>query len=90
MATKLDEDGLCDCDFDPYPDERDEESWHYLRTCEHCAHQWFGLHCVHDGYQNPCPKCGVRPTPVPEVYAPKEEAATDRSIACAPGAAVAR
>jgi hypothetical protein len=25
---------------------------------------------VHDGYQNPCPKCGVGPTPVQEGCAP--------------------
>ena len=49
----------CDCEFD-YPEE---DSWHYLRTCEACGHQWGGLHCPHDGYQNPCPACGIRPDP---------------------------
>jgi hypothetical protein len=42
-----------------------EESWHYTRTCENCGYVWGGLHCPHDGYQNPCPKCGTRPVPVP-------------------------
>ena len=40
------------------------ESWHYKRTCTHCGCVWAGLHCIHDGYQNPCGKCGKRPTPV--------------------------
>jgi hypothetical protein len=78
MPTKLDEDGLCDCDFDPYgPEDEDygEESWHHLRTCLHCGHSWYGLHCVHDGYQNPCPHCDVRPTPAPEgIIAPQDRA----------------
>ena len=39
-----------------------EELWHFKRTCEYCGHVWGGLHCIHDGYQNPCPKCGKRPT----------------------------
>lgn len=40
--------------------------WHFKRTCEFCGYVWAGLHCPHDGYQNPCPKCKRRPTPVPE------------------------
>ena len=36
--------------------------WHYKRTCEYCGYVWGGLHCPHDGYQNPCPNCGKRPT----------------------------
>lgn len=55
----------CECEFDPY-DNSDEESWHYLRTCEYCDCQWYGLHCPHDGYQNPCPDCGKCPTVVEE------------------------
>ena len=43
-----------------------EECWHYKRTCEYCGHTWGGLHCPHDGYQNPCPVCGKRPIPIPE------------------------
>ena len=39
----------------------EEELWHYARTCAHCGHVWGGLHCPHDGYQNPCPSCGTRP-----------------------------
>ena len=57
--------GVCDCEFDDYlpdDDEYGEASWHYLRTCEYCGEIWQGLHCIHDGYQNPCPKCGKRPT----------------------------
>ena len=52
----------CTCEFDPYED-CDEESWHFLRTCAECGHQWYGLHCPHDLYQNPCPNCGIRPKP---------------------------
>lgn len=38
-----------------------EESWHFKRTCLHCGYVWGGLHCPHDGYQNPCPHCEKRP-----------------------------
>jgi len=41
-----------------------EEPWHYKRTCTYCGYIWGGLHCIHDSYQNPCPKCGRRPEPV--------------------------
>ena len=44
----------------------EEDDCYYDRTCEHCGHQWEGLHSPEDGYQNPCPDCGVRPTPVKE------------------------
>jgi hypothetical protein len=54
----------CDCEFTPDPDEPDEESVHYRRTCPACGEKWWGLHCPHDGYQNPCPHCGVIPEPV--------------------------
>ena len=60
---------MCECEFDPY-DDSDEESWHFRRTCLHCGEQWWGLHCPHDGYQNPCPDCGIRPDPVPESLGP--------------------
>ena len=53
---------MCTCDYDPYEDS-DEESWHFKRTCEACGHVWYGLHCIHDGYQNPCSNCGTVPTP---------------------------
>ena len=53
------------CVFDAPPDEDDEESWHFLRTCLHCGHQWQGLHCRCDRRQNRCPACLERPTPVP-------------------------
>jgi hypothetical protein len=51
---------ICECEFDPY-DDCDEESFHYRRVCEVCKGDWWGLHCKHDGYQNPCPYCGKRP-----------------------------
>lgn len=52
------------CSFDEYEQcdsEYGEESWHYKRTCLHCGEQWYGLHCPHDGRQNPCPGCGILP-----------------------------
>ena len=49
------------CTFDEDPDEPGEESWHHHRTCMKCGYRWWALHCVHDGYQNPCPACGVKP-----------------------------
>lgn len=59
---------MCNCEFDVDPDSDDENTpettWHYRRTCRHCSGVWWGLHCPHDGRQNPCPHCGVRPTPV--------------------------
>ena len=60
---------VCDCEFTPYPDDdpdRDEESWHFLRKCQKCGWEWYGLHCPHDGYQNPCPNCGQSPIPISE------------------------
>ena len=57
----------CDCEFqvDPdNPDEDGEKPWHYRRVCLSCGGVWWGLHCPHDGYQNPCPSCGVRPETV--------------------------
>jgi len=61
---------VCDCEFTPYSvrpnlmgsTDVEEESWHYLRKCENCGMEWYGLHCPHDGYQNPCPCCGIEPT----------------------------
>ena len=54
----------CACEFTPYPagsEDEGEESWHYLRRCQACRHLWYGVHCPHDGVQNPCPKCGAVP-----------------------------
>ena len=34
---------------------------HYERICLFCGETWLGLHCPHDGYQNPCPNCGKMP-----------------------------
>lgn len=58
---------ICDCEFSPNPDS-DEEPWHYLRRCQFCNHTWYGLHCPHDGHQNPCMGCDR----VPEVVHPTE------------------
>ena len=54
----------CNCEFDPNSGD-DGESWHYLRECLACGATWHGLHCPHDGVQNPCPRCGKRPDVVP-------------------------
>jgi len=54
----------CNCEFTPDPDDPEEESRHFLRTCLSCHKEWWALHCPHDGYQNPCHSCGVRPEPV--------------------------
>jgi hypothetical protein len=50
----------CECEFDDY------QAWQYKRICLFCGHEWYGLHCPHDGHQNPCPSCGKRPEVVPE------------------------
>jgi hypothetical protein len=55
---------MCDCEFDKsaiYDDDIEEESCHYKRTCAHCGNIWYGLHCPHDGIQNPCPRCKTLP-----------------------------
>lgn len=69
--------GECHCPFTPFFWGSDdpptmiamdltEDSWHHLRECQACGKWWWGLHCPHDGYQNPCPDCKTVPTPVPE------------------------
>lgn len=57
---------MCECEPDQNPEEPDEEPTHFYRTCKHCGGKWWGLHCPHDGYQNACPHCDVRPTPEEE------------------------
>ena len=63
---------MCECEFDPYDDsagsvvDMSEESWHFKRMCLSCGKVWWGLHCPHDGYQNPCPHCGMRPVSMPD------------------------
>ena len=42
-----------------------DEFWLYWRTCLHCGVRWPGLHCPHDGYQNPCPNCDRLPVSLP-------------------------
>jgi hypothetical protein len=62
-------DFFCACEFAPEmadPEDPGAPSYHYRRECVHCGCVWAGLHCPHDGAQNPCPDCGVRPTPEPE------------------------
>ena len=54
----------CDCEFTPYDDGDTEPSVHYLRLCPSCGFSWWGLHCPHDGIQNPCPACGKIPETV--------------------------
>lgn len=64
---------VCACEFDPYdlvPGQAPEESYHYRRECRHCGRVWWGLHCRHDGHQNPCPGCLIHPQPVPELPPP--------------------
>lgn len=51
---------MCNCEFTVDPDDI-EDDWHFDRVCKHCGRQWRGLHCPHDGYQNPCPECGIKP-----------------------------
>ncbi|GEM_PF-1899086 len=54
----------CECEFAVSAGSDEEPSWHFERKCEYCQHVWYGLHCPHDEYQNPCPKCDKRPTVV--------------------------
>lgn len=54
----------CNCEFSIYDDGDTEESFHYKRKCTFCGHKWYGLHCEHDGYQNPCPNCFKKPIPI--------------------------
>jgi hypothetical protein len=55
-------DGMaCGCKF-ATDEEGESDPWHFERKCEHCGGTWWGLHCPHDSYQNPCPDCGERPT----------------------------
>lgn len=58
---------MCNCEFAPYPEGDGKESYHYFRTCLFCGHEWYGLHCPHDGYQNPCSQCGKYPIVWPDV-----------------------
>jgi len=59
---------MCECEFDIDLNSTDENTkdstWHYKRICLHCNNTWWGLHCVHDGHQNPCPECKIRPIPI--------------------------
>jgi hypothetical protein len=56
---------VCDCEFDTDPGDP-EDDWHFHRTCPNCGEKWWALHCPHDGAQNPCPHCKVRPEPLKE------------------------
>lgn len=52
--------------LEPRPGPELDFPYLYRRVCKHCGTEWGGCHCPHDGAQNPCPGCGVRPTPEPE------------------------
>jgi len=45
-------------------DRLEEERMYNQRTCLGCGYNWWGLHCPHDGYQNPCPNCKLTPKQV--------------------------
>lgn len=53
----------CTCQLTVNAKDGDDD-WHYDRVCHVCGNKWRGLHCEHDGYQNPCPSCGIRPVVV--------------------------
>lgn len=54
--------GQCNCEFVRAPDDPpDDEPWLFLRRCQFCNKTWYGLHCPHDGMQNVCPNCRVKP-----------------------------
>jgi hypothetical protein len=42
----------------------EEDYCHYFRTCLKCGKNWWGLHCPHELYQNPCGQCGLVPVTV--------------------------
>ena len=45
-------------------DRLTDEYYHHQRVCLNCGYTWWGLHCPHDGYQNPCKECDWTPEPV--------------------------
>ena len=63
IAEELAAAPICNCKLtkDPWDPEDD---WHFDRACLRCGQHWRGLHCQHDGVQNPCPYCGVTPAPL--------------------------
>ena len=36
-------DDECNCEFDPYEDGTDDESYHFKRTCENCGTRLVGI-----------------------------------------------
>jgi len=38
----------CECEFTPFDDGDEEESFHYKRRCDICGSTWYSLHCPHD------------------------------------------
>lgn len=66
------EGGDCNCEFSPEMADGDEPSYLYRRVCNQCGEVWGGLHCPHDGVQNPCPGCGAvpdgKPTPLQKLF----------------------
>ena len=57
--------GYLTCDFDPYPDDPNEESFHFLRACIHCGAEFWSLHCACDGHTKTCPSCGIENKSIP-------------------------
>lgn len=57
---------VCVCEFDPRWAECGDKSVNFTKVCRACGREWGGLHCEHDGYQNPCPDCGTRPDNIPD------------------------
>lgn len=45
-------------------DKEVEDYFHHQLVCRFCGNTWWGLHCPHDGYQNPCPGCDKPPIPI--------------------------
>lgn len=62
---------MCYCEFDVDLSSDDENTpettWHFKRTCLNCEKEWFGLHCIHDNIQNPCPFCKMIPAPLMDI-----------------------
>lgn len=51
------DDCSCEPDYPPDPDDPEQESIHFTRTCRLCGFVWGSNHCPHDGVQRSCPEC---------------------------------
>lgn len=58
---------VCDC-FEEHSDGDDGAVApdNVLRQCQYCEEEFWSLHCLHDGIQSYCPKCGIRALQLPE------------------------